>query len=439
MFHKDSTPIKNNWRKLSHPTAQFVNGEVLSNIFDFTTGSFNLTFIPAAGCSSNRSAAALIVWPWTWWSYINITSQPRIMVYPPGAAIVEEAPQGGLVPVVHFAVRLPASLRPVNVALRGNASMSIGHKMEFRPVSVILSFMNFKNIDLNPEEQEPEMHKPSTWWAGLGWPLLIAITVVLPVAACCSCCYACKSWLRRAFAAAAKGETLPPVELDGVDCGLRGAGGEFARPRRSSSDFTEIPGHSDPHHREAFERRPLSEDIQAVITTPSGEFGDLGSLTGRPSAGSSADLKVHASREEVCSLIRPDSQEDFVVDSNSRTAAMPDPVSPTWSQEGLGKPVEESLLSRAERDLNTPLLGVDDVFGDGRSARKEEIGGFVGGSADGAPKPAPQDDAEVAIAGAAPLAEAEGPSELEELLEPSAIAKRDPAPNQVTVMGDDGL
>lgn len=171
MFHADSTPIKNHWRRLAHPTAQLVYGDILANIFDFTTGVFNFTFVPYSfdDCSNaTQGMDAVIVWPWTWWAYINITSQPRIFVTPPGAARVFEAPQGSTTPVVRFAVSVER--RDV-------------------PITVVLAFANFQNMDLAPRKNELGVAGP--WWAGLGWPLALAILVSVLIALNVICCKKC--------------------------------------------------------------------------------------------------------------------------------------------------------------------------------------------------------------------------------------------------------
>lgn len=170
MFHRDSTPLKTQWRRLAHPSAQFVYGEIVANIFDFTTGIFNLTFIPYPSDCVNASAGtdAIIVWPWTWWSYINITSQPGILVNPPTAAEVFEAPQGSATPVVRFAVSV----------LQRDVT-----------ITVTLRFQNFVNMDLVKEEPEPTIHGP--WWAGLGWALLAALPVGCAFGLNLCCCYFC--------------------------------------------------------------------------------------------------------------------------------------------------------------------------------------------------------------------------------------------------------
>lgn len=193
MFHEDGTPIRTQWRRLSHPSGQFVYGDVQANIFDFTKGTFNLTFIPDQDCPESGPDAT-IVWPWAWWAYINITSQPTIAVIPEGAAEVEEAPQGGIAPVVKFEVRV---LRRVRA-----------------PITVTLSFMNFVNIDLVPEQPEPTF-AVGPWWAGLGWPLVAVLFVLLPAAVVGWCCYRCCcrcACLRSMFASGTP--KSPRVELN---------------------------------------------------------------------------------------------------------------------------------------------------------------------------------------------------------------------------------
>jgi len=176
MFHSDGTPIKSHWRRLAHPSAQFVRGEVLANIFDFTVGTFNLTFVPSTDCDL-EGPDAVIVWPWTWWAYINITSLPQIDIAPSEAAVVHELAQGGqgfATPVVRFAVQ----------ALRRD-----------KVITVTLSFVNFKNIDLIPEEPEPTVFGP--WYQGLAWPVVVffllltqAIVFFYCCRFCCCCCCA---------------------------------------------------------------------------------------------------------------------------------------------------------------------------------------------------------------------------------------------------------
>lgn len=176
MFHEDGTPIKEYWRRLAHPSAQFVRGEVLANIFDFTVGTFNLTFVPSFDCRM-EGPDAIIVWPWTWWAYINVTSMPRIHVSPLDSAIVQEyvgPSEGYATPVVRFSVQ----------ALRRD-----------QVVTVTLSFVNFKNVDLVPEPEEPSVFGP--WYQGLGWLLvagLISAAFVRFLSCCCRrCCCCCPS------------------------------------------------------------------------------------------------------------------------------------------------------------------------------------------------------------------------------------------------------
>mmetsp|Transcript_101885 Transcript_101885/g.263311 ORF Transcript_101885/g.263311 Transcript_101885/m.263311 type:complete len:847 (-) Transcript_101885:110-2650(-) len=176
MFHRDGTPIKAHWRRLAHPSAQFVNGEVLANIFDFTVGTFNLTFIPAASCR-HQDNDATIIWPWTWWAYINITSMPRIHVSPKGAAHVAELVQPSQAytsPVLRFGVRVVNRPPP---ATRST------------PITVTLSFVNFKNIDLLPEQPEPTVFGP--WYQGLGWPVFLSSVLLLQGALLVCCCRRC--------------------------------------------------------------------------------------------------------------------------------------------------------------------------------------------------------------------------------------------------------
>lgn len=166
MFHDDGTPIKAYWRRLAHPSAQFVRGEVLANIFDFTVGTFNLTFVPSSDCHA-PGPDAIIVWPWTWWAYINITSMPKIRTSPPDAAIVREyagGSEGFATPVVRFAVQV----------LQWDQA-----------ITVTLSFLNFRNMDLVPEAPEPSVFGP--WYQGTGWlgAGALAAAAVLRVLTCC--------------------------------------------------------------------------------------------------------------------------------------------------------------------------------------------------------------------------------------------------------------
>jgi len=180
MFYSDGTPIKEYWRRLAHPSAQFVRGEVIANIFDFTVGTFNLTFLPSFDCRM-QGPDAIIVWPWTWWAYINVTSMPRIRVSPPDAALVKEyvgPSEGFATPVVRFGVQ----------ALRRDLL-----------VTVTLSFVNFKNVDLIPEPQEPTVFGP--WYQGLGWMMIVLLLLAIKlrlIAFCCKCCCCCGGLCPRA-------------------------------------------------------------------------------------------------------------------------------------------------------------------------------------------------------------------------------------------------
>lgn len=170
MFNDDSTPIKDNWRRLAHPTAQFVQGEVKANIFDWSTGIFKLSFVPRdeTACSFD-GPDALIVWPWTWWAYINITSQPKIIVEPNDAAEVVEA-KIGLTSVVKYAVSVKKS----------------NNRTKPAAVNITLAFVNFQNIDLLPVVEEASVIGP--WWAGLAWPGSIVLFLIIA----CRCCIPCQ-------------------------------------------------------------------------------------------------------------------------------------------------------------------------------------------------------------------------------------------------------
>jgi len=171
MFSWDGTPIKEHWRRLAHPSAQYVRGEVLANIFDFTVGTFNLTFVPTLSQCGHQGPDATIVWPWTWWAYINITSIPKIQVTPRGAAEVSELLESDLgfaSPVLRFGVHV---------------------RSRTAPITVTLSFMNFKNIDLQPEQPEPSVFGP--WYQGLGWPCFLFLVAVLHFALLACCCRRC--------------------------------------------------------------------------------------------------------------------------------------------------------------------------------------------------------------------------------------------------------
>eukprot|EP00403_Amphidinium_massartii_P023954 CAMPEP_0178401098 /NCGR_PEP_ID=MMETSP0689_2-20121128/16128_1 /TAXON_ID=160604 /ORGANISM="Amphidinium massartii, Strain CS-259" /LENGTH=1272 /DNA_ID=CAMNT_0020021911 /DNA_START=11 /DNA_END=3829 /DNA_ORIENTATION=- len=172
MFNGDE-PIKERWRRLAHPSAQDIRGQVVANIFDFTYGTFNLTFVPTSEACGGVEHDALIKWPFTWWMYINISESPIIHVHPPGSADVLQ-------------VACPFGYETIGMLCYGvdavwrNAS----------EITVTLAFEGFKCVDLLEQPKEPELSAP--WWGGLGWPVLGLLSLL-----CFSwCCLRCGAFLQ---------------------------------------------------------------------------------------------------------------------------------------------------------------------------------------------------------------------------------------------------
>mmetsp|Transcript_53698 Transcript_53698/g.120591 ORF Transcript_53698/g.120591 Transcript_53698/m.120591 type:complete len:1033 (-) Transcript_53698:127-3225(-) len=214
MFLGEDTPIKGRWRRLSHPSAQQVHGEVVANIFDFTHGAFNLTFVPTRTACNRDGHDAIIKWPWTWWAYLNVTSEPKVKVEPAGAAAS-----------VHQTT-CPES--EINAALEGTLTCYgvDAHWRNGTQITITLAFEGFTCIDIIEPPKEPAVSQ-APWWGGLGWPMLLLTSVF-----CFSwCCLRCG-----AFMSTSKGKAAVHSCIAQSSCELEEGAASPSRPTRAHSE-----------------------------------------------------------------------------------------------------------------------------------------------------------------------------------------------------------
>jgi len=212
MFLGD-TPIKGRWRRLSHPSAQRVHGEVVANIFDFTHGAFNLTFVPTHTACNTDGHDAIIKWPWTWWAYLNVTAEPKVKVHPAGAASVAET-------------TCPDS--DLNSNLLGTISCYgvNAHWRNGSQITISLAFEGFTCIDIIEPPKEPPVSQ-APWWGGLGWPMLLLSAVF-----CFSwSCLRCGAWL-----STSKGKAAVHSCIAQSSCELEEGAASPSRPTRAHSE-----------------------------------------------------------------------------------------------------------------------------------------------------------------------------------------------------------